>query len=322
MPIGAQQRYYLKLKAVYYYYEKDYTQTEIAKMLNVSRITLGRLLREAREEGMVKIDIIDQRNVKHLLEVEARLKDRFGLSDVKIADCVENDQEEITRKVAMAGARYVEHILRPGTKVGLAWGRTLEMMVDFLGENRSVSGLEVVTLLGGAGTADTVTQPNIIAQRFIQKYDGVGYIINAPYLCQSEELCSAIKQEPHIADALRRSKDSDITLVGIGESPDAGEGLNLNVRYGSEVVNELVQNKAVGDICANFFDISGEPCSTSVSKKVVSIDLADLREHKKVIAISGGPKKHASVLGALRGGYVDVLITDKFTAEGVLERSK
>ncbi len=322
MPIGAQQRYYLKLKAVYYYYEKDYTQTEIAGMLNISRITLGRLLREAREEGMVKIDIVDRQNVKHLLEVESRLKDHFGLTDVKIADCVENEQEEISRKVAMAGARYVEHLLRAGTKVGIAWGRTLEMMVDFLGENRSVSGLEVVTLLGGAGTADSMTQPNIIAQRLIQKYDGVGHIINAPYLCQSEELCTAIKQEPHIADALERSKQSDITLIGIGEHPSMGEDFTLKARYGEEIVRELVDNHAVGDICAKFFDIDGVPCTSSVSRKVVAIDLADLKKHKKVIAISGGPQKHDSVLGALRGGYVDVLITDKFTAEAVLRKAQ
>ena len=76
MPIGAAPRYYLKLKAVYYYYEKDYTQTEIAQMLNVSRITLGKLLKEAWLEGMVKIDIVDQRNVKQLLELEARLRGR------------------------------------------------------------------------------------------------------------------------------------------------------------------------------------------------------------------------------------------------------
>jgi len=320
MPIGAEQRYYLKLKAVYYYYEKDYTQTEIAQMLNVSRITLGKLLKEAREEGMVKIDIVDQRNVKHLLEMESRLRERFDLTDVKVVDCVENDKSEITRKIAMAAARYVEHILRPNTKIGIAWGHTLEMMVDFLSENRSVSGLEVVTLLGGAGTADSMIQPNILAQRLIQKYGGVGYIINAPYLCQSEELCQAIKREPHIADALERSKHTDMTLIGIGECPDLSAGYDSNYRYSNEITRELLEKHAVGDICANFFDINGNPCVSSVSGKVVSIDLADLREHKKVIAAGGGPNKHDSVLGALRGGYVDVLITDKFTADAVLSK--
>ena len=318
MPIGAEQRYYLKLKAVYYYYEKDYTQTEIAQMLNVSRITLGKLLKEAREEGMVKIDIVDQRNVKQLLELEARLRDRFGLADVKVVDCVENDKKEITRKIAMAAARYVEHILRPNTKVGIAWGHTLEMMVDFLNENRNVSGLEVVTLLGGASTADSMIQPNILAQRLIQKYGGVGYIINAPYVCQSEELCKAIQKEPHIADALERSKHTDMTLIGIGECPDLDAGYDSNYRYSAETTRELLENHAVGDICANFYDINGNPCRSSVCNKVVSIDLADLREHKKVIAAGGGPNKHQSVLGALRGGYIDVLITDKFTAEAVL----
>ena len=318
MPIGAEQRYYLKLKAVYYYYEKDYTQTEIAQMLNVSRITLGKLLKEAREEGMVKIDIVDQRNVKQLLELEARLRDRFQLTDVKVVDCVENDKKEITRKIAIAAARYVEHILRPNTKVGIAWGHTLEMMVDFLNENRNVSGLEVVTLLGGASTAESMIQPNILAQRMIQKFGGVGYIINAPYLCQSEELCIAIKQEPHIADALERSKHTDMTLIGIGECPDLDAGYDSNYRYSTETTRELLEKNAVGDICANFFDINGTPCYSSVSNKVVSINLDDLREHKKVIAAGGGPNKHKSVLGALRGGYVDVLITDKFTAEAVM----
>ena len=56
MPIQQDQRYYLKLKALYYLYEKNYTQTDIAKLLGVSRVTLGKLLDEAKREGMVKID--------------------------------------------------------------------------------------------------------------------------------------------------------------------------------------------------------------------------------------------------------------------------
>lgn len=318
MPIGAEQRYYLKLKAVYYYYEKNYTQTEIAQMLNVSRITLGKLLKEARAEGMVKIEIVDLRNVRHLLELEAGLRDRFGLQDVKVVDCLENNRAEINRKIAQAAARYVEHVLRSNSRVGVAWGHTLEMMVDFLRENRNISGLEVVTLLGGAGTADSMIQPNILAQRLIQKYGGAGYIINAPYLCQTEELCKAIKQEPHIADALEKSKQTELTLIGIGEKPDASAGYNSNYRYSPETIDELLSNGAVGDICANFFDIHGKPCDSSVCRKVVSIDIADLRDHKRVIALGGGPNKHESVLGALRGGYLDVLITDKFTAQAVL----
>ncbi len=319
MPIGAEQRYYLKLKAAYYYYEKDYTQAEIAQMLGVSRITLGKLLKEAREERMVKIEIVDHRNVKHLLELEAGLKDRFGLDDIKVVDCVENERHQVSRKIAIAGAKYVEHILRSGDRVGMAWGRTLEQMVHNLNENRNITGIEVVTLMGGAGTARSSSQPNIIAQRMIQKYGGSGYIINAPYICQSEELCRAIKAEPHIADVIERSRNADITLVGIGEKPSKMVDYNANYGYRSETVDSLLAAGAVGDICAQFYDIQGEPCNTDVCRRVVSIDLPDLKKHKKVIAIGGGPDKHESVLGALRGGYLNVLITDKFTAHAVAD---
>lgn len=322
MPIGAEQRYYLKLKAVYYYYEKDYTQTEIAQMLNVSRITLGKLLKEAREEGMVKIEIVDFKNVRQLLELEARLKDRFGLVDVKVVDAQENDRGEITRKLAVAGAKYLDHILRSNMRVGMAWGRTLEMMVDYLSENRTITGIEVDTLLGGAGTADSKIQPNIIAQRLIQKYSGTGYIINAPYLCQTEELCEAIKKEPHIADVIERAKHADITLVGIGEKPDVKSGYDSAYRYSDGTLEELLEHNAVGDICANFYDINGEICRSSVCRRVVSIDIRDLRDSNKVIGIGGGPNKAEAVLGALNGQYLKVLVTDKFTAQRVLELAK
>ena len=319
MPIGAEQRYYLKLKAAYYYYEKDYTQSEIAEMLNVSRITLGKLLKEAREEQIVKIEIVDHRNVKQLLELEANLKDRFGLTDIKVVDCVENERREVAHKIAVAAAKYVEHILRSGIKVGVAWGRTLEQMVSNLNENRNISDIEVMTLMGGAGTARSSSQPNIIAQRLIQKYGGSGYIINAPYICQTEELCEAIKAEPHINDVIERTKQADITLVGIGEKPSHSPDYDANYGYSSETIDELLAAGAVGDICARYYDINGKPCNTSVCRRVVSINLEDLKQHSRVIAIGGGPQKHQSVLGALRSGCLDVLITDKFTAQAVAD---
>lgn len=321
MSIGAEQRYYLKLKAVYYYYEKDYTQTEIAEMLNVSRITLGKLLKEAKEEGMVKIEITDVRNVRQLLELEARLKDQYQLLDVKVVDCVENDRNEINRKIAVSAAKYVEHMLRSNMKVGIAWGRTIEMMVDYLNENRNIKGIELVTMMGGAGTAESKIQPNIIAQRLLEKYNGKGYILNAPYLCQTEELCNAIKEEPHIKEVLEKARFTDIALVGIGQRPTIENCRETGYHFTDSMVHQLEEAGAVGDICARFFDVNGHPCSTEISNKLVGVDIEDLPGMRKVVALGGGPSKWESVLGALRGGYIDVLITDKFTAQKVLERT-
>jgi len=319
MSFSAEQRYYLKLKSVYYYYEKNYTQIQISEMLGVSRITLGKLLREAREEGMVKIEIVDVRGVRALMDLEVRLQERFNLMDAKVVGVVENERNEIIRKLAAAGAVYMEGAIRSGMKLGLAWGRTQELLVEYMQENRGVKDIEVTTLVGGSGSAGATTQPNIIAQRLLEKFSGTGYILNAPFLCQTEELCRALYREPQIVAVLERAKTADLTLIGIGETPRSPEDYGKSYNYTEEMLEELKAAGAVGDICANFYDINGEICETSVSRKIVAIDIADLRKHNKVVAVGGGPNKWASVVGALRGGYIDILITDRFTAEKVLE---
>jgi len=319
MSLRAEHRYYLKLKAAYYLYEKNHTQVQIADMLGISRITLGKLLREAREEGIVKIEIVDVRGVREQLDLEARLQSLFDLVDVQVVVCVENEKGEIARKLAAAGARYMETAIRSGMKLGLAWGRTLELLVDYMEGNRGIRDIEVTTLLGGSGTSDANTQPNIIALRLLEKFSGTGHILNAPYLCQTEELCRALHREPQIVEILKRAKTSDLTLIGIGETPRSLEDYGKSYNFTEEMIAELKKADAVGDICANFYDINGNACITSVSRKVVAIDIAELRKHKKVVAVGGGPNKWASVVGALRGGYIDVLITDNFTAERVLD---
>jgi len=319
MPLGRERRYYLKLKAAYFCYEKGYSQTDVAEMLGISRPTLGKLLTEARDEGIVKIQVVDPLNLKHVLSLEQSLKEHFGLADVHVIDPIVEGDDSLNQKLARSAAEYLDGVVRSGMKIASAWGYTLEMMSNYLRPNPGVKDIEVYTLMGGAGTSDSVRQPDIIAQHLLHKYAGTGYIINAPYLCHSEELCDAIKKEPSIADVLLHSRDADLTLVGIGETPTLEPAYIARYYYDEDDIRQLMAAGAVGDICANFFDINGRPCDVSLKRRIVGIDIDDLHRHKNVVAISGGPKKYGSVLGALRGGYVNVLITDRFTAEAVLK---
>lgn len=321
MPIQPDQRYYLKLKALYYLYERGYTQTDIAKKLNISRVTLGKLLEEARNEGMIKIEIIDVRGAMRLLQLEEQFKQRFGLQDIKLVDCQNMDKEGSIRRIASEAAFYFEQHIRDGMKLGFTWGRTLNSMVEHLNENRGIHDLMVYTLVGVASSSADF-QPNILAQSLIRKYNGNTNIITAPFMCQSAEVCQAMKQEPQIADILQTAHELDMTMVGIGEEPVKNADHLSDYPFDTAIINELVEAGAVGDICGNFFDIRGQLCNTSLTDRIVSIDLNDLHRHKKVVGIGGGPSKVRSVLGALNGRYLDVLITDVQTAEEVLKLSQ
>ena len=318
MALSEEQRYYLKLKALYYYYENGYTQTEISKMLNISRVTLGRLMDEEKKEGMVKIEIVDIRGSMETLQLEEQIRNHFDLLDVKLVDSSNLiSNAEINQRIAAAASEYFEQIIKSNLKIGITWGRTLNMMVEHLRTNKSVNGLEILTLLGGTSQSPSF-QPNILAQRLIEKYNGQIRIITAPFICQSDELCAAMKNDPAISSVLEASKSVDITLVGIGEEPVKDSESLSDYPFDKATINELVSAGAVGDICGNFFDIEGVLCDTSIKNRIVSINPHDLINHKKVIGIGGGPGKIRSILGALNGHYLQVLISDTETAKAML----
>ena len=318
MPIQPEQRYYLKLKALYYLYEKGYTQTEIAKMLGISRVTLGKLLDEAKAEGMIKIEIVDVRGSMRVLQIEEQLKQRFQLQDIKLVDCQNLDKEASLRRIASEAAMFFDQQVESGMKIGFTWGRTLNNMIENLPDNPSIQNLTVYTLVGGSSSSSDF-QPTFLAQQIIRKYGGSANMLTAPFMCQSAELCQAIKKEPQIASILLDSRGLDMTMVGIGEEPIRNAGRLSDYPFDTPMINELVDAGAVGDICGNFFDIHGQLCQTSLTDRIISIDLQDLQHHKKVVGVGGGPAKVKSVLGALNGHYLDVLITDVKTAEEVLK---
>lgn len=317
MSISQEHRYYLKLKALYYLYEEGFTQTEIARRLKISRVTLSRLLEEAKEEGMIKFEIIDVRGAMKTLQLEEQLRTRFGLQDIKLVDCPGETGAGLTRRIAAEAADYFEQIIHSHMAVGLTWGRTLNSMIEQLTPDKSIQDLKVYTLVGGASQSMDF-QPNILAQRIIDKYNGHANILTAPFMCQSRELCTAIKQEPDIAAILDASHHLDVTLVGIGEEPVRNADHLSDYPFDTAMINELVDARAAGDICGNFFTVEGDSCDTTLRNRIVSIDIRELPNHRQVIGMGGGDKKVRSLLGALNGHYLHVLITDVQTAEKVL----
>ena len=321
MSISAEQRYYLKQKALYYFYEKEFSYSDISKMLGISRVTLNRLMAEAKQEGMVKIEILDSKQLKSLLVLEDQLRTRYHLQDVKLVESVSFDDSRLLPNLAAEGARYVEQRLRSGMKIGICWGNTLSALLGYLNRNNSVSDLEVYTLLGGA-CSEANFQPGLLAQSFLSLYGGSSYTINAPFACHSSLLCSEIKKEPDIAKILNICPSLDMALVGIGQYPDRERLEHSYYHFPDSVIEELLAAEVVGDICGNFYNIQGEICRTELSDRIVSINPQNLRQCKNAIAIAGGSEKVDSIRGALNGRYIHTLITDVDTATQILSSAE
>jgi deoxyribonucleoside regulator len=295
------------------FYVLGETQARIARELGVDPATVSRHLKKARDEGIVRIEIRRPRRLH--VDLGRELAGGFGL---KRAVVVANDDGG-SSAVASAAADYLSSLLTNGAKLGLSFGRMLSTMMPLLPAG-IVSELEICMLLGGFGRAMPGIQGHELARHFASLYphSRVHYL-QAPLLLDSPDIKEAMLRDGSIQDALQSASKSELALVGIGNL-DNNAPL---VRYGhlsADDQKRLLHAGAVGDVCARFFDIHGEPVA-DLDDRLIAIERAELARIPTVVAVACGPEKYEAIHGALRTGYVDVLVTDETTARELVRLS-
>jgi deoxyribonucleoside regulator len=297
------------------YYEDDQTQEEIAAALGLSRPKISRLLRQARDEGIVQISIHDP-----LDSDEPLAQQLLQAFDLKTAIVVPSGSGLTNRHLGHAAARYLAETLHDGDALGIGWGRTLCEVVNALPDREREAHVHVVPLVGGLGQVSPSFQVNELAQRLAMSFGGTWQCLYAPAILESQEALNTLAAQPDIQRITERWSHLKYALVGIGNSDFHSEVRVLFIDYlRPEVQDSLRAAGAAGDICVRFFDGEGIPCPSNVS--VLGIDLAQLKAVEQVIAVAGGANKVDAILGALRGGYVSTLITDSVAAQGILQSS-
>lgn len=75
----------------------------------------------------------------------------------------------------------------------------------------------------------------------------------------------------------------------------------------------------MGGICGKFFDQDGQMLDICFNQRVVSINLTKLKDFETVLGVAGSENKAKAILGALRGGLINVLVTDSDAARKIIE---
>ncbi len=319
MALSDNERYTMKLKALKMLYQDNYSQTEIAQALNISRVTLNKLIEEAKKDGMVRVDIIDIRDTGKNFSVEIELYKRFNLKNVVITDCTGLDEDQTNMRIARNAADIFDRYISNNMSIGVTWGRTMKTMGTMISERQNLKNIVINSMVGGVSNVTTAIQSPTVAQAFANKLHGELYVVTAPFICSSAKLCAEIKKETQVHSVLESAKTNDINIVGIGASPEKGQKTLNVLPFNEEEIKEIYEAGAVGDIGGNFYDINGKPCKANINNRIVTISLEDLREHQMVIGVGGGKGKEKAVYGALKGGLINVLVTDLQTAKKVLE---
>jgi DNA-binding transcriptional regulator LsrR (DeoR family) len=298
------------------YHEHDLSQAEIGTLHGLSRSQVSRYLRAARDEGIVQIRIVPRHADDPDVE-QSLLRAYPRLREVVCAKAFNPDPLYIRRAVATAAARLFDRLIRPGMTVCVGAGRTMALAAEGLTARRT-AGLVVVPATGNAGHTALESDYSAVAQSVADRLGGIAHRINAPAIVGAGTSAAELaRANPQIEDALDLARRADLFLLGLGSLG----GDEIFVESGTISSAELwvVRGEgAVGDLCGNFFDAAGQPVGEPFRDRVVGISLDDLRRAALVVACAAGEEKAPAILGALRGGFVEGLVTDEATARRVL----
>lgn len=301
------------------YHERDYKQTDIAAQLDLSQATVSRLLKKAKSERIVRTVISVP--VGTFPDLEEQLQRTYSLKNAIVVDCVQ--KEDPMREIGAAAAYYVETTLKQGEVIGISsWSGTLLAMVDAMHPISRQTEAQVVQTLGGVGNPTAEAHANRLTGRLATLTNGEAHSLPAPGVVGSAESMRVMLDDQFTQQALSLFDSITLALVGIGSvdpSPLLASSGNI---FSPKELEQLQAEGAVGDICLRFFDEQGQPASTSLNERVIGLQLEQLRNVQRAVGIAGGERKIAAIRGALRGGWINVLITDRYTAESLLNNAE
>ncbi len=306
----------LMAKVARMYYLQGIRQQGITEQLHIHQSTVSRLLKRAREANIVRVTVNNPPGI--FAEMEDRLVAQFKLQDAVVVDCPA-EEGPMVRDLGAALAYFVETSLKPGAVVGISsWSRSLFAMVDALHPGDYCRGGKVVQILGGVGQVGTEAHAFYSAQRLATLIGATPVLLQAPAVVGSAEAQRVLARDPSVKAATELFDQLDVALVGIGSmEPSRLLASSGNIFSPGERA-ELSRHGAVGDICFRSFDADGKPVKSPLMQRVIGIGLPSLRRVKRVVGVAGGRRKVQAILAALRGGWIDILITDQRTAASLL----
>lgn len=303
----------LTVRVAELYYDEAKTQDEIGALLGITRWKVGRLLTQARDRGIVRIEIIHPRARR--LGVERELKERFGVKDAVVVP----DSDDVLSRVAQAAADYLAS-LRPVPRVlGISWGRTLDRVADNLSTGWA-SGVSVVQINGGVSLNRRPGTASTTAAEIAHKGGGQAVLLPSPAILERLETAHAISGDRTVATVLERATNASALLYSAGVADSSSILVDSGYLSPTEV-QELVRKGAVGDVVGRYIDANGNPVDPGLDERTVGLGLDQLRRAETAIFVVAGETKHDIARAVVTSSLCSVIVTDELTAAALLEET-
>lgn len=291
-------------KVAWYYYVENLTQQKIAEIMGVSRITVNKMLDEARNKGIIQFNIPLQ-NLKKI-ELENKLKEKYNLEDVLIIPTGEEDN--LKSILGKAAAIYIENLLENNSYINIGYGETLNSLIDNLTKT-SEKSFSIISLTGGV-------------MPYLPYYSNSNNklslnLIPAPLFMDNLVAAEKIQQEKSVQDIFDLSSLASLSVTGIGELSEEATIQKTGI-VSSMDLKKMKMKGAVADILMHFIDKDGNLIQSEYENKLISTSLEKLRGMKNIIAVAAGDKKVNAIDASMKTRIFNRLITDENTARQLI----
>ncbi len=298
------------IKVAHYYYNIGLNQQEIADKFSMSRQRVNRLLKKALSEGVVEIKVRGYNNSNAMLE--SQLESKLLLREAVVVDS--NDMSTLSA----TSIEYLKNIVQEGWTIGVSHGTSIAKLCD-APASKEDHEIKIVQLTGGMNLINIPSRPDEITIKFAKIFGGEPHVLFAPAITDNPSLRELIMEESQFKDIRKLYSNIDIAVVAIGALVE--DNMLLQVGSLSKKDFDMLREKnCVGDVILRFIDINGELVDKQIDDRVMSIPLDNYMRINLRVGIAYGSEKIRSIIGAIKGNYINVLITDSDTAKLILQK--
>ncbi|WP_149587517.1 sugar-binding transcriptional regulator [Tabrizicola flagellatus] len=303
-------------RAGWLYYVAGMTQDQIAFELGISRQRAQRLVSRAMAEGLIHVRL--NHRIGACLDLEAALRDRFGLDRVRVAPGLGNGADPV-RALAPAAAAELERFLRMPQPlvIALGTGRAMRGMVDAMVEMEAPQH-RLVSLIGNIAPDGSASFFDVV-MRIADKVRAPHYPMPVPVISPTPEENAAFHQLGPVRKVVELAQKADVIFVGVGQmSNDAP--LLADGFVSRDELYEMQAAGAAGEVAGWVFDSEGRYLDLGTNRRTGGVRVAPGLSRPS-IGIAAGASKVPAIHGALKSRIINGLVTDEPTARALLARA-
>jgi len=309
------ERMYILEKVASMYYLENISQQEIANKLGLTRTNVSRMLTQARQNNLVEIKINYSSSSQQEYSLGKSLEETFSLQEAIVVENL-STETETKEKVASSAAEYFD--MRIGNKdfVGITAGTTLELMAEKLKTKKKE--LSVITMIGSVGFEYAGYLSHEIARKINENIGGKSHILTVPAVVSSEEVMEQMTCEKGIKNIIGLFRKVKTAFFGIGSTQSEHPVYKMI----SDDEMKKIREQAVGNIGTLFYDKEGNILFEEITERSIGIKKDDMFKIPYRVGVACGSSKTDAIFGAINSKLINVLITDRDSAEKILNITK